>query len=356
MSHTTVTTDTTGGGSASRSLIPDQVQLRRGLGVIACGLVVGVAFVASYVGALHKPTFHQVSIAVAGPAALARQLGSGSELSVNVVSSPDAAVRAIDDRRDFGGVAVTRTGITVYIAQAAGPSVASTLASTLPAALRAGAGGRVPIRVSDIKPLPDGDPTGAGAFYLVLSLVVSNYIGAILFALAFGTKLKREELLPRLLVASCIAVMVAAGEVGITHAIGPLSGHFLALLLAAFLLGITVSTVTLCLQALLGVVGTTIAILIFVVFGNPASGGGFPFPLLPGLWRGLGPYTPSGAGVTLVRNIVYFGGHGTGFAALVLSGWLAAALALTFASVRLRPIGLRMKSDYDRLPSNVRTV
>ena len=333
-----------------------QPYVRRGLAVIACALIIGVTFATSYVGGLHQPTFHGVSIAVAGPAALARKLGSGPELSVDVVPSAQAAIRRIDDRRDFGAVVATPTGITVLTAQAGGPAVADALAATLPSALRSATGGHIPIRVSDVKPLPANDPTGASTFYLVVSLVVSNYLGAILFAVAFGSKLTRQTLVPRLLIAVFIALVVALGEVGITNAIGPLSGHFLTLALAGFLLGAAVSVVTLCLGSLLGVVGTTIAILIFVVLGNPASGGGFPFPLLPGLWRVLGPYTPSGAGVTLVRNSVYFGGHGTGFPVAVLAVWLAVALALTVFSVRLRPIGLRMKSDYDRLATNLGTV
>jgi len=331
-------------------------QVRRGIAVIACALFVGLAFVASYVDGLHQPKFHKVPIAVAGPAGLAHQLSSGSALSATVVRSPDAAVRRIQDRQDFGAVSVTPTDITVYTAQAAGASLASALARTLPPTLHAATGGRIPIRVTDVKPLPNSDPTGLTPFYLMVSLVVSNYIGAILFALAFGTKLRRETLLPRMLVAVSLAFVFALGEIGITTAIGPLTGHFVTLVLAAFLLGITVSTVTMCLQSLFGVVGTVTAIVIFVVFGNPASGGALPFPMVPGLWRWPGPYTPSGAGDTLIRNIAYFGGHGTGAAVIVELVWLVAALALALVSTQLRPIGLRMKSDYDRMSASLRTV
>jgi hypothetical protein len=331
-------------------------QVRRGIAVIACALFVGLSFVASYVDGLHQPKFHKVPIAVAGPATLAHQLGNGPDLSVTVVPSATAAIRRIDHRKDFGAVTVTPTGITVYTAQAAGASVASGLAQTLPPALRAATGGRGPIHVTDLKPLPTSDPTGLTSFYLMVSLVVSNYIGAILFALAFGTKLTRETLVPRLLVAVSLALVIAIGEIGITNAIGPLTGHFFTLVLAAFLLGLTVSTVTMCLQSLFGVVGTAAAIVLFVVFGNPASGGALPFPLVPGLWRWPGPYTPSGAGETLIRNIAYFGGHGTGAAVITELVWLVAALGLTLVSTRLRPIGLRMKSDYDRMSASLRTV
>ena len=38
------------------------------------------------------------------------------------------------------------------------------------------------------------------------------------------------------------------------------------------------------------ILGTPVAILAFIVLGNPASGGPLPTQVLPGIWRTLGPY------------------------------------------------------------------
>jgi hypothetical protein len=86
--------------------------------------------------------------------------------------------------------------------------------------------------------------------------------------------------------------------------------------------------------------GTGVAILIFVVLGNPASSGPVATRLLPGFWRAIGPYLPSGAGTDLVRNIAYFGGNATTRPLLALFVWLVAALGLAAVSLRVRPIGV----------------
>ena len=149
--------------------------------------------------------------------------------------------------------------------------------------------------------------------------------------------------------AATVALVLALSEVGITHAFGTLGGHYVLLVLIAVLLGITVSTVTIGLQSFFGMIGTTVAILVFVVLGNPASGGPFPTQLLPGFWRWIGPDLPAGAGVDLIRNVVYFNGNATSRPLLVLFIWLTVAVVFAVLSVRARPLGLQMKQDQDRL-------
>ena len=59
-------------------------------------------------------------------------------------------------------------------------------------------------------------------------------------------------------------------------------------------------------EAVLGPAGTLIVVVLFIVFGAPASGGTVPSAYLPGFWRTFGPYLPAGAGTTAVRNTLYF--------------------------------------------------
>lgn len=327
----------------------DQATLLRAVVTIIAVLIVGTAFVTSYVGGLHEPKFHRVPIAVLGPPSLAAHLNSGVELSVDRVSSRAEAVSRIDNRHDYGAVIATPTGFDVLTAQAASMSVASALQTMLPPELQQAAGPKAQIRVTDLKPLPSSDLSGITPFYLALSLVVSNYIGAVFFGMAFGVKPVGRRVWWRLLAAATVALVLALSEVGITLAFGAFGGHFVLLTLVGILLGFTVSTVTIGMQSFLGMIGTTIAILVFVVLGNPASGGPFPTQLLPGFWRWIGPYLPAGAGVDLVRDVVYFNGNATTRPLLVLFIWLAIALVFAVLSVRARPMGLQMKRDHDRL-------
>jgi uncharacterized phage infection (PIP) family protein YhgE len=82
-----------------------------------------------------------------------------------------------------------------------------------------------------------------------------------------------------------------------------------------------------------------IGAVLFLVIGNPASGGSSAPELLPGFWRTLSQILPPGAAVTTMRDVVYFNGHGTsrGLIVLALYAVLGAAVALIAYRLRARP-------------------
>jgi ABC-2 family transporter len=326
----------------------DRRSLERGAVVIVAALVVGLAFVWSFVGALHQPKFHKVPVAIVGPPALERALSSGSQFAVTHVDSRQAAIDRVDDKDALGGIVVGPRGIEVLVASEAGLTVSNTLKTDLPPKLKAVAPRGTPVRVIDLKPAPKNDPLGLSPFFLALSLTIGSYIGAVFFALAFGVKPVGRRVWGRLAGVAIIGVVLALGEVAIVYAIGPLHGHYVTLVLAGLLLGLSVSVMTVGLQSFLGILGTTVAILIFIILGNPASGGPVPTQLLPWIWRTLGPYLPVGAGTDLIRNIAYFGSHNLTRPLLVLFAWVAVGVVFVLASVRAHPHGLQMKDDLDR--------
>src|SRR5262249_40779238 len=113
------------------------------------------------------------------------------------------------------------------------------------------------------------------------------------------------------------------------------SSKFFALWGAFVLVMMATSFATAGLQAMFGAAGTLVVVVLFVIFGAPASGGTVPSPFLPGFVRTFGPYLPAGAGTTLVRNTVYFGGNAIGVSLVVLAGYLAAG-AVVVSAVRRR--------------------
>lgn len=326
----------------------DRRSLARGVVVIVAVVIIGVTFAWSYVGALHQPTFHKVPIAVVGPPALQKALNSGPEFSVTTERSPQAAISRIDAHNAFGGVVVGSRGIEVLVASVASRTVSSVLSADLPPKLRAVAPPNTPIRVLDLKPAPPNDPLGLSPFYLALAVVVSNYVGAVLFGLAFGVKPVGRRVWWRLLGTGILGLILGLSEVGVVNAVGPLQGHYVTLVLASVLLGLAVSTITVGLASFLGIAGTTVAILIFVVLGNPASGGPLPTQLLPGFWGTIGPYLPVGAGTDLIRNIAYFGGNSLTRPLIVLFAWVFGGTVLALASFHVRALGLQFKPDFDR--------
>jgi hypothetical protein len=87
-----------------------------------------------------------------------------------------------------------------------------------------------------------------------------------------------------------------------------------------------------------GIAGTAIGWILFLVIGNPASGGSSAPELLPGFWRTLSQILPPGAAVTSLRDIVYFKGHGASHALIVLTVYalLGAGVAMTADKLRTR--------------------
>jgi len=326
----------------------DRQSLVRGVVVLVAATVVGLGFVWSFVGGLHQPKFHGVPIAVVGPPALSQKLGSGAQFSVTRVDSLRMAIDRIDDRKADGGIVVGPRGIEVLVAPVAGLTISDALQTDLAPKLSALAPAGTPVRVLDVKPAPTNDPLGLSPFFLALSIMIGNYIAAIFFGLAFGVKPVGQRVWWRLLGVSIVGLVLALGEVAVVYAIGPLGGHYVPLVLGSLLLGLSVSYVTVGLQSFFGIAGTTVAILVFIILGNPSSGGPVPTQLLPGIWRTVGPYLPEGAGTDLFRNVVYFGGHDVTRPLLVMFAWLLAGVLFVLASVRARPLGLQMKDDFDR--------
>ena len=103
----------------------DAVSLRTVLLVVGV-LLVQLAFVASYVGAFHKPTPHDVSLGVVAPQPQARQLtqrldaAAGHPLSPEVVADRATAVQRVRSA-DLAGARVRHGGRKLWFACAVAP-------------------------------------------------------------------------------------------------------------------------------------------------------------------------------------------------------------------------------------------
>src|SRR5262245_42376897 len=98
--------------------------MRKLIGAVAAVTLLGLVFVASFLGALHQPEPHDVPIAVVGPAQVAGQLDQAvterapGAFDLRAYSSEEAARQALLDR-DVDGVLVPESG-KLIVASAAG--------------------------------------------------------------------------------------------------------------------------------------------------------------------------------------------------------------------------------------------
>ena len=296
--------------------------------VLIPALVLTLAFAFSYVGAFHDPTPHNVPVAVVGPPAVATQLNGlpGDPLDARQASSRADALSQIDDRGVYGAYEAATNHL--FVASAANRATAAALEATFDRA--AAAQGGPAVRVTDVKPLPPKDANGTAVFYAMIAWVFGGYIASTLIGLVGSPRSpSRARAAARLGALAAFSLIAGILSVVILRAsFDVFSGHVVAVCGIAALTMFASGAATAGIQAALGPAGTGLVILTFVILGNPASGGPFARPLLPGFWRTIGGVLPPGASVDLARSALYFDGSRIAGPILVLAGWAAAGTLL----------------------------
>ncbi|MBS1879096.1 MAG: DUF3533 domain-containing protein [Actinobacteria bacterium] len=311
----------------------DRRTLVRAAAAIAGVTLLSLLFIASYAGALHEPRPHDVPLAVdeAVPAPVVAKLAASPALAVESAAGVEGALAMIDRREAYGALVAAPGGaLVLYVAPAASAAVADFLAAEVPKQLRAAG---VPVRVRTVHPLPASDTRGLVGFYTVIGWAIAGYLGATLLGLAFGTSPSRARTAWRFVALAALGLLVGLGGAAISTAIAGYDNGFAELVLIGLMTVLATGAVTVALQSLLGILGTGVAILLFVVFGNPAAGGPYASELLPGIWRFGGQLIPTGAATTAVRNVTYFPQASIGLSLLCLALWIAAGavVAIVFA-------------------------
>ena len=309
-------------------------------------LVLMLAFAFSYVGAFHDPTPHNVPVDVVGPPAVAGQLDHlpGDPLDARQTSSLPAALSAIDDRDVYGAYDAPTNRL--FVASAANRATAVALTETFNRVAAAQNGPAV--RVTDVKPLPPKDPNGTAVFYAMIAWVFGGYIASTLIGLIGSPRSpSTRRAAERIAALAGFAVIGGILSVLLLRAsFGVFSGHLVGLSAIAALTIFASGAATAGIQAAIGPAGTGLVILAFVILGNPASGGPFARPLLPGFWSTIGGVLPPGASVDLARSALFFDGERILGPILVLVGWavLGTVLALAFGGRITDPVDVEARA------------
>jgi hypothetical protein len=299
--------------------------------VLLPALVLMLAFAFSYVGAFHDPTPHNLRLAVVGPPSVAAQLNQlpGSPLDARASPSRSDALSQIDDRKVYGAYEAATNRL--FVASAANGAAAIALERTFDRV--AAAQNRPAVHVTDVKPLPPKDANGTAAFYAMIAWIFGGYIASTLIGL-IGAPRSHSHARGGARIGALAGFAVVAGILSVILlrvCFGVFAGHVVALSAIAALAIFSSAAATAGIQAVAGPAGTGLVILLFVILGNPASGGPFARPLLPGLWRTIGGVLPPGATVDLARSALFFDGARIAGPILVLVGWAVIGTALVIA-------------------------
>ncbi|WP_435204829.1 hypothetical protein [Micromonospora sp. bgisy143] len=316
-------------------------QFLRTAGLLLGTLVLAVAFIAAYVGALHQPHPRDVPVGVASGDQAARAVLAAVRDRTDTIKTveyadPGAADDGLTSREVYGVLAATPDGgLVLTTASAGAPAATEVVVQVLTAAAEQS---RRPLRVADEVPVADTDPRGLVPFYLAIGCVLGGYLASTALGISVGTTpstLRRAGVrIGALAVYSVVLGIAGAVIVGPVldvwhHDLPAVAGTGM---LAAFAAAMVAAAV----QGWLGVLGTGLVILLLVVLGNPGSGGIYAPEFLPTWLRGMHRWNIPGLATDLLKSAVYFDRRSIGWPLTGLVLWAVLALAALLAATVLR--------------------
>ncbi|MEA2467374.1 MAG: hypothetical protein QOJ57_1500, partial [Thermoleophilaceae bacterium] len=241
--------------------------LQRAILIATLATVMGSLFVATYSMALGDPVPHRIDAALVGdpaghePTVRSVQGVAGGSLVFRRYASVAAARRGLDEQNVYAALDLTSNPPTLYVASAAGASVARVLEKVSAA--------ETTVRVVDTHPLSENDPNGLDIFYLMLVTTIIGFLTVFqVRANASGLGLRQWTLF--------VAGVALSASLVLTVVDGPLL-HRLVLpvpesvgILALQLLAVT--SFTSLMSVLIGRWAILPTWLFFVVLGNSSSG------------------------------------------------------------------------------------
>jgi hypothetical protein len=318
--------------------------LGRTIAILGSVLVLATALIWAWMGGLSNPTPKDVPVGIITGDATAQALMTAvgtqsSALEAVRYATPRDALNALSKRKVAAILASDAIGLdgglNLTVASGAGPGLAATVTTAISNA--AGAF-NLPLTVEDVYPTSENDPTGASPFYIALGWILGGLLAALALGIAVGTVPRDLDRLGMRLGALAVFSLLL-GLLGALFA-GPVLGvwgkHTFGLWMCGFLITLTAALITTALQSWLGMWGIGLAALLLIVLGVPGAGGTVASALLPGFFRGMHYWIPTGLGTDLVRGLEYFGRNANAWPIIGLTLWsLASIIALVAATAVL---------------------
>ncbi|MFJ5947178.1 ABC transporter permease [Streptomyces noursei] len=288
----------------------------------------------AYLGAFANPAPHHLPVAIVGTGThaqvLAQTLNDETHGTLEARTVPDraTAIEQLKDQDVFGaylaGVKATGTGAPrtpELLVATAGSDTSATVVQKVftPLAAQQGA----PLKVTDIAPTAENDPTGQGIFFLLVAISIGSYASVAVIGGA-------GAVLPmRLRAALAIGTSFVVSIIGTLFA-GPvfhLVDHGLwALWSLAWLYSAGILLIGTGLHTFLKRWTTLGVMTLFVMLNFTSSGGIFRPEMQNGFFAALHSFWNGAGFVEGTRSHVYFADHGLAGHVWTLVGWLVVGL------------------------------
>ncbi|WP_244933207.1 ABC transporter permease [Micromonospora tulbaghiae] len=293
---------------------------------------------ATYMATMHSPHPRQMPVAVVGSGAQAQGVVDalnatpGEPVEARLVTSRDAAVELLRDREISGALQLPAAGsdqATIFTASAAGASGAATAQQLLaPIAVQQ----QWTATTEEVAALPDEDRAGIAVLFAAMGMMLAGYVPLSLLLMATPHLLRLRRFVP--LVAGWSALTSTIVWLILGPVVGAVDGHYLTFLGVGVLATAAVGLAQLLFTKLMGPLAVLLGMLLFVVFGMPASNLALPVHTMPGFFQFLHGVLPLPAAGEALRSALYFDGRGIGVHLLTLAAWIVAAVALCLLKER----------------------
>ena len=316
---------------------------------IAAALAVGV-IVLAFMWPAKTSTPQHLLVSISGPAPAVTVVQAGlAEKAPDLFDFVEATDRAdavaqIERRESYGAIVlpdVPGTAPEVLTAPAAGAAPAQLLtqiaaqlqAQASQAAAAAGLDpAAVKVQVTQIVPLAETDPTGAGLAAASFPLTIGGMIGGVLISFVVVGAGRR--------VAAIIGFGASVGLVLslVLHTwFGFIPGDFWS---TALVMGLSIAATASFIVgsvALLGRAGIALSVILTMFVGNTLSGAAMPWQFLLQPWGAIGQFFVPGAANELIRKVSYFPDADASMQWGILSAWAAPGTVLTLVG-RAKPL------------------
>ncbi|WP_165168472.1 ABC transporter permease [Rothia uropygialis] len=287
--------------------------------------------ITSYLGTMHSPTPKDMPVVVAGSSSQTEGLKSALDssepdaLDVKTANSAHDARKQVYERDASAAVVVDGNQATLYTAGGAGAQQATLTTSLVTPAIDSAG---LSLKTEDLAPLPNNDPAGLAAMFLMTAIVMAGYLPFSVLRSNSPELLKFRRVVPVLGAwAAVIAGLVWLVTGPVLDIIAP--EHAAAILGIAWLGVFAIASVQLFITRIVGAMGVIFGILFLMVLGMPSSNMAMPVYTMPRFFRFTHEFLPMPAIGESLRSVLYFEGNSVAGHLLVLAIGAVVGLLLT---------------------------
>jgi hypothetical protein len=296
---------------------------------VAFAVVLVTLFAVNYMSSGHEPVANNMPFGVVGSTSLV-DAAQGDLFSLKVKKYPneDAATNAMNQGQLYGALIANGSSNELFVVNTISDLSPLDIAANFEKAAKK-SGEKISVKPYAPTALAPKDPFALVPATLLVPLLVAGYVAAALLAAATGSASGRWRGVWLLGLAIATGLLL---DVITTYWLKGLpSASFWIVWPILSLIILVVALFAAVLRRVLGPAGIIVTLIVFLQFGNPSSGGSNGVAYLSSFWHDIGPFLPPRNAFDLLRNTVYFDGHGIGQALTVLLAYaVITAVILAF--------------------------